>query len=615
MSKNKIANKLFGGIILALVGLLGLQIVFQTLYLQQYYTQAKRSKMTKSLSELGEQIKSATTSERSKVLLKYSEEMGAATAVTDLYGMPLYGLNTQRAFVEMMDAQGQIYRVYIDGFVSDEEAIKIFCKDQVIEVSGFLNWAQDVKEIYPNKIMTEDGIVIYESALSSSIVIRSSDAEQQIVNKTMNVSRLTETAKPHVGGDALSQNIEGIKGEIVEVYRPSKSTSGNSYREVILMQELNRFLAEMRQGQGQLYVDEPIIYERVDEYVGINNMIGIVPIILEDSPVLLITMISLQGVQEAAQIMMQYTLIIFGMGLGVALIGAYWYAKKLTSPLVELRNITTHIANLDFSKSCNVERQDELGELANNINIMSTRLKENIENMRSDLALKEQLEVQRKQLIADVSHELKTPLTVMKGTCCGIIDGIYDRSDSAYFETMLRQINQMSELVQELLEVSRMENEVSLNQEVFVLSDLVFKVHRELKPLLNEKALQVSLELEEYMVKGDRKKIETVIRNLYNNAIFYTPNGHEIKINNTMAQQKVYLEITNTGVSIPEGHIERIWEPFYRIDHSRNKALGGSGLGLYMIKQILDKHGSLYGVKSEEHEVTFWFELTSIEEG
>ena len=245
---------------------------------------------------------------------------------------------------------------------------------------------------------------------------------------------------------------------------------------------------------------------------------------------------------------------------------------------------------------------------------MSERLKANLETMQKDINLKNQLEEQRKQLIANVSHELKTPLTIMKGTCCGIKDGMYDVLDETHMEGMLGQIDQMSDLVQELLSVSRLENEVQLEEEVFVLSDVILKVHRHLKPLIREKNLKINLDLEEYMVQGDRKKIETVIRNLYNNAIFYTPEKESIDIQIAKEEGQIRCTITNHGVSIPTEVQEQLWEPFYRIDQSRNKALGGSGLGLYMVQQILQKHESKFGVSSKENEVIFWFQLPYVVE-
>ena len=140
-------------------------------------------------------------------------------------------------------------------------------------------------------------------------------------------------------------------------------------------------------------------------------------------------------------------------------------------------------------------------------------------------------------------------------------------------------------------------------------------MHKSFKTLVKEKELRLILNLEEYFVLGDRKKIECVIRNLYNNAIFYTPCGESIEIVIEKIGSRVCFRIMNKGVSIPLELQEKIWEPFYRIDQSRNKKLGGSGLGLYMVKCILEKHCSSYGMMSDSNSVTFWFDLEVIEQG
>ncbi|MGL4737595.1 MAG: sensor histidine kinase [Cellulosilyticaceae bacterium] len=607
MRKHRIANKVFAMMIGAFGILFILQVIFQSLYLENYYIHTKKRGLTGTLVTLGKELADQKDLPIEKKLLEYSEEMGAATAILDLYGAPKYGLDTQRSFIELKGKDGQSYLVYTDSFMNNEETLSRFSEGQTVEVLGYETLVGDIRQIYPEKIKVGTGEEAEVISLPVAInkVVRNPDTEGLVASvTTTSLSVLSET----------KGSFRTIVGEVKQVYIPGEKTYGNAYRESRLLQETNSLVLDVLQGNQKLYLNEPIVYEVKDSYIGIDHLVGILPMMLQGEPVLLVSMNSLQGVSEASEVMLQYTILILLLVFGIALVGAYWYAKRLTDPLVKLRNITTNIAELDFSQTCEVVRQDEVGELAENINKMAVKLKENVDQLREDIALKEQLEMQRKQLIADVSHELKTPLTVMKGTCCGMMDGIYDVNDRAYFEGMLGQINQMSELVGELLEVSRLENEVVLNQEPFILSDVIYKVHQGLKPLINEKALHITFELEEYWVEGDRKKIETVIRNLYNNAIFYTPKQHEIRLKIVADKHVIRFEITNTGTQIPLELQEKLWEPFYRIDQSRNKALGGSGLGLYIVKQIMERHGQLYGVESRENEVTFWFELLVIRE-
>lgn len=618
MKKDKIANKLFFLIGMSLVILLSLQMIFQSLYLDKYYLHTKKERISKKLVKISKEISEIPLEEINKNLLKFSEEIGGATGIIDLYGITLYGFNTQRSFMEVKTKEGSVYKVYLEGFLAQGEVIPYLKEKAKVKVTGIEGMSEGVTEFYPSEIEIKVGEESYTiKALESIVGVNQMDSSIRVPQQalvTLNTKEVHMPSSTLASTIAVAEPIT-VEGVIGTLYIPGESTYGNAYRESALIQETNDFIYEQIVNNQSLMAYEPIIYEKLDTYIGVNNIIGMIPTFLKDRPVLLTSMVSLQGIEEATGIMNQYVLISFIIVLLIALIGAYWYSKKLTKPLIELRNVTTAIARLDFSKYCEVRSEDEIGELASNINQMSHKLEESLNTLKKDIELKDHLEAQRKQLIADVSHELKTPLTVMKGICSGLIDGIYSGQDTKNFEAMLGQVNQMSDLVQELLEVSRLEAEVSLDQEVFMLSDTVFKVHKSFKTLVREKELRLILNLEEYFVLGDRKKIECVIRNLYNNAIFYTPCGESIEIVIEKIGSRVCFRIMNKGVSIPLELQEKIWEPFYRIDQSRNKKLGGSGLGLYMVKCILEKHCSSYGMMSDSNSVTFWFDLEVIEQG
>lgn len=618
MKKDKIANKLFFLIGMSLVILLSLQMIFQSLYLDKYYLHTKKERISKKLVKISKEISEIPLEEINKNLLKFSEEIGGATGIMDLYGITLYGFNTQRSFMEVKTKEGSVYKVYLEGFLAQGEVIPYLKEKAEVKVTGIEGMSEGVTEFYPSEIEIKVGEESYTiKALEPIVGVNQIDSSIRVSQQALVT---LNTKEVHMPSSTLASTIAvaepiAVEGVIGTLYIPGESTYGNAYRESALIQETNDFIYEQIVNNQSLMAYEPIIYEKLDTYIGVNNIIGMIPTFLKDRPVLLTSMVSLQGIEEATGIMNQYVLMSFIIVLLIALIGAYWYSKKLTKPLIELRNVTTAIARLDFSKYCEVRSEDEIGELASNINQMSHKLEESLNTLKKDIELKDHLEAQRKQLIADVSHELKTPLTVMKGICSGLIDGIYSGQDTKNFEAMLGQVNQMSDLVQELLEVSRLEAEISLDQEVFMLSDTVFKVHKSFKTLVKEKELRLILNLEEYFVLGDRKKIECVIRNLYNNAIFYTPCGESIEIVIEKIGSRVCFRIMNKGVSIPLELQEKIWEPFYRIDQSRNKKLGGSGLGLYMVKCILEKHCSSYGMMSDSNSVTFWFDLEVIEQG
>ncbi|GAA0179975.1 hypothetical protein SH2C18_27510 [Clostridium sediminicola] len=253
--------------------------------------------------------------------------------------------------------------------------------------------------------------------------------------------------------------------------------------------------------------------------------------------------------------------------------------------------------------------------MSNKLQKTLDEVKKSNEKLKQDIILREEMDQFRKRFIADASHELKTPLTVMKGICEGVRDGIYDGNDNENFKNILNEINDMSKLVHDLLESSKLEScNVESKTRIFQLSDVVLKTHSKLKHLIEDKKLKVLLELYEDFVLADEDKIERVISNLYCNAVQYTPEEGEINICMKKEEDKCFLIIENSPAKIPKKDLGKIWEPFYRVEKSRNKTLGGSGLGLNMAKTIFESHDSEYGIENTSTGVRVYFCLKRIEE-
>lgn len=621
MGKRKIVNKLFAITSLSLVALLSIQLLFQSLYLEKFYIKSKKTSITQSLEVLGKKLESMEIKAINKELLLYSQEQGVTTGIVNLYGNPLYGFNVRTAFIEIKGKDDINYKVSLSSFIGEESTdkrLKDGLEDGGLLEEGLLEEGKRIKirgyeqvaenEIYPQEIEVDEQIFrpILEMKVAKIVQIQPSTKSMPL--KAIKVEEATPLESVIVAEEVKPSSKE-IEGIITEVYLPGEEAFGSGYRENKILEQTRVFIEEAKEKAIPLALGKTIIYESADNFVGINHLMGILPMLLEGELVFLTSMTSLQQVEEASDIMNSYTLITFSIALGIAILLAYYYARKITKPLIALKNVTSAITNLDFTQKCSIESEDEIGELAQNIDAMSKKLKDTLETLQEDMRLKERLDNQRKQFIVDVSHELKTPLTVLKATCEGFVEEVYDTSEKEYFHNMLSQINAMSELIQELLEVARLDNERSLKLEIFDLSDSFLKMHRQLKYLAKEKKLTIKMALEECFVKGDRKKIEVVIRNIYNNAIFYTMEGESIEIKTYRKGDKCFCSIENYGTSIPKEELKKIWEAFYRIEGSRNKSLGGSGLGLYIVSQILNKHDAKYQIENTEKGVKVWFAL------
>ena len=342
----------------------------------------------------------------------------------------------------------------------------------------------------------------------------------------------------------------------------------------------------------------------------------------EEDEGLLYVITSLQPIYEAEAVMKDYYGFFFGIGILVTLVIAYLFSKQITKPLLHMNRVTNKIAQLDFSEECVIRSKDELGSLSRSINTLSNNLDQTIQNLKqSNQQLSAELEKQkevdrmRKEFIADASHELKTPLSVIQGYSEGLLDNLQDgKIKEEYLKIILDETGKMNKLVSNMLELSELESgRVSLNPEVFSIQRLVRYVRKKLSPAFDEKNIEVKLEWEEneILVKADSFRIEQVLCNLLTNAIHHSPEKGFVKVKVWEENKKVWLSVQNNGPIISPEDIKKIWDKFYRVEKSRNKELGGSGLGLSIIKNILELHKSEFGARNTDEGVAFYFSIES----
>ena len=269
------------------------------------------------------------------------------------------------------------------------------------------------------------------------------------------------------------------------------------------------------------------------------------------------------------------------------------------------------MADLDMTWDCKVNSADELGVLANSLNTMAKRLDaamkelENAnEQLRKDMKHITELSRQRRDFFAAASHELKTPITILKGQIESMILGIGKYKDTGkVLPETLKEVENMERLVKEILTISKIEMDgLAGKAEPVSLSDMLTKVTETLLPLAQERQITVHSQLAETVtVSGNASLLEKAVHNILSNAIRHSPEGAEVFIHLTPS----VLTVTNTGTSIPEEDLPVLFTPFYRVEKSRNKATGGSGLGLYITKTILDYHKINCNIANTENAVKF----------
>ncbi|MCT4604784.1 MAG: ATP-binding protein [Marinisporobacter sp.] len=626
MKKNKIFIKLFAMTAGVVMILLVMQFIFQYFWLEKFYVYNKKETVSSQLITLREKLEIDLMDQEiiEKFLNKYLMKNNIFIGIVDRQGIPQYGLNGEEglSYIQIEDEKMDRYKIYMDAFSYDHVLIEGLKIGRKIEVQGSTMDRKE-KKVYPERIIVEnrefsaqedndiiDSIVITkEGKISDALAIGSTEGESIALD--LNVEEL------------YAYQAIYLKGTIVDMNLMSSESYGIEYGRSQLLQEVFSFLGQEKSLNTIFEENKMMQYTKVDVFTGIKNIIFVQPLFIKNKePMLMFAVSSLQPIEETTDIMKTYFLFALIIAMIIAIIVSFLYSKKFTKPLLHLNGVTKNMAALDFSQKCRIHTNDEIEDLAENINRMSDKLKKTLEEvkesnekLKEEILFKEKMEQFRKRFIADASHELKTPLTVMKGICEGVVDGIYDYKDHSHFKNMLNEINDMSQMVYDLLEISKLESgEVPFKKEIFQLCDVVLKIHGKLKPLLESKKLKVQLNLAEDFIIGHEEKIEKVIRNLYSNAIQYTPEEGEINIYMHHDENKCYLNIENSPAKISKDDLSKIWEPFYRVEKSRNKALGGTGLGLHMVKRILDKHHSEYGIENAGKGVKVYLSLQRVVE-
>ena len=360
-----------------------------------------------------------------------------------------------------------------------------------------------------------------------------------------------------------------------------------------------------------------------------DNKTGISYILLSaklDNGYLLYIRIPVSSIEESVKISNNFLYLIAGFTILISAVVVSFVSKKFTEPILELNAIARNMANLDFSHKYRItDADDEINNLGKSINLMSDKLEKTIKQLRNtnielekDIEEKSKIDEMRKSFISDVSHELKTPIALIQGYSEGLLENVNtdDENRKFYAEVILDETSKMDKLVKQLLELMKLEyGKREFTDTEFNIVELEKEVIRKSKVMLEEKGVEVTLNSpEEINVIADDFYIEQVITNYLTNAIKHVEevNGEKcISIENivNVEKNKVRIKVFNTGINIKEEDLTRIWNRFYKVDESRNRADGGTGIGLSFVKAIMSNYKNAYGVVNKDNGVEFYFDL------
>ncbi len=391
-------------------------------------------------------------------------------------------------------------------------------------------------------------------------------------------------------------------------------------------------LGQMNEMTSKLHTGSSEVIEKSNNYRIIkikDTQNGVTYVLLSaklDNNYLLYIRIPINSIQESVKISNNFLYLMAGFAILIAAVIVSYVSRKFTEPILELNAIAKKMSNLDFSHKYRItDADDEINNLGKSINTMSDKLEKTIKQLRNtnielekDIEEKSKIDEMRKSFISDVSHELKTPIALIQGYSEGLLENVNTDEENRkfYAEVILDETNKMDKLVKQLLELMKLEyGKREFTDSVFNIVEVEKEVIRKSKVMLEETQVEVKYETpEEINVYADDFYIEQVVTNYITNAIKHVKevDGEKyIKITNEVNIEKnnVRIKVFNTGEQISEEHMARIWNRFYKIDESRNRSNGGTGIGLAFVKAIMTNYGKDYGLINKENGVEFYFDL------
>lgn len=424
--------------------------------------------------------------------------------------------------------------------------------------------------------------------------ITANDAADMTGTLLSNYSALNDVAyQLYIRQQAKSKNssivVTQLSGNIILYANPSGFAAGplGKINEKIVMQTLNKnYYSDMGTMAG-LFAD-------------MNYIIGTPCKDAAGTPVALVFVGTSAGaVAGLLQEVMQTFLMVLSVALFGTLVMSYFIAGKMTRPLKTMALASKRFARGDFSiRVPEDNRCDEIDELAISFNNMANSL--------------EQLEDLSRNFVANVSHELKTPMTSIGGFVDGMLDGtIPEEKRDQYLSIISDEVKRLSRLIMRMLDAAKIQaGELVLNPAPFDISEMASRIVLSFEKPINDKKIEVDIDFEDRLIVcGDRDHVFQVVYNLVDNAVKFTEEGGCLTLRAKKEGNRSLFTIKNTGSSIPEEDLPHVFDRFYKVDRSRSRDKTGAGLGLYIVKTIVNLHGGDISVRSNGGETEFSFTL------
>lgn len=436
------------------------------------------------------------------------------------------------------------------------------------------------------------------------------EVENALIDSNISESGVQET----LGYTAEKMNVSAMVAEgNVIIFQTAREDNN------MLMIRLAGYLFEKNQKGGELLAQgDNYEIRKVKDWVSKSDYMEMWGYLDENHSFIIRT--PLESIKESATLANQFLIYLGVFAILISIILVQFFAKRITDPILKLAELSKRMANLDFDAKYVSTGEDEIGQLGENFNIMSETLKNTITELKNanvklkqDIAQKEKLEDMRSEFLGNVSHELKTPIALIQGYAEGLKEGINEDPESRefYCDVIMDEANKMNQMVKNLLTLNQLEfGQDDTLFERFDLTALICGVVQSCEILVQQAEAKISfVETDPVYVWADEFKTEQVIRNYVTNAIHHVDNEKRIEIKVTKNNDIVRASVFNSGIPIPEEDLDKLWDKFYKVDKAHTREYGGNGIGLSIVRAIMESFHQQYGVQNYDNGVEFWFEL------
>ncbi|HDR8029378.1 TPA: HAMP domain-containing histidine kinase, partial [Bacillus cereus] len=390
------------------------------------------------------------------------------------------------------------------------------------------------QEIYFSGVRKEDSFIPFSFSLSKQNLSGSNKPLEKAFNEKMSkldqekkkaaMEQVSKEKKPAVQEQVIQERDAYIGGRVTKVQLPDvKGPVNPIYKNGIFLDSIKEFQTNLllKESKPIQYTTQTMDYEKND----IKYKLLIKPIEKDGSVTYIYAMASLQPVDEAVQMVQDYYIYIIAFVVVLIFLASFYYSKQIAKPLLKINDTTKKIAQLDFTEKIPITSKDEIGDLSKNINVLSNKLHSHIGQLEEDIEKERKLERTRKEFISGVSHELKTPLSIMKSCISILKDGVAEHKKEYYFQAMEREVDKMDTLILDMLELAKFESGTyKMKKDSFYIDTVIEDICEHLSVEIEKKELHVHKNICSFEVIANQGRIEQVIVNFITNAIRYTPN-------------------------------------------------------------------------------------------